>query len=94
MQKKINKKKTKKKKRLMFVKQKELIRIKIYMKDKKDVLVYMEIHVRMNTYVQIGIIDLKLLKKIWGKDVKIVTCFFHEFKKLIHSSFFNIKKKF
>ena len=35
----------------MFVKQKELIRIKIYMKDKKDVLVYMEIHVRMNTYV-------------------------------------------
>ena len=78
----------------MFVKQKELIRIKIYMKDKKDVLVYMEIHVRMNTYVQIGIIDLKLLKKIWGKDVKIVTCFFHEFKKLIHSSFFNIKKNF
>ena len=79
----------------MFAKQKVLIRIKIYMKDKKDVLVYMEIHVRMNTYVQIGIIDLKLLEKIWGKDVKIVTCFFHEFNKLIHNSFFNIiKKKF
>lgn len=39
-------------------------------KEKKGVLVYMEILVQINTFAKIGITDLKWLKKMGGRDIE------------------------